>query len=320
MNTHIYGRLVALIGVIHLFFLSQYLNLITYLIVLIPIGLIMILLFKQVKHLNGKINSSFFICHILIVLLYVAIKPSFYYFIPLAIFICTEVLRLLLARELVMVNKQIISFEKEREQFNETFKIVRSERHDFLKHISAIHFMLEKKKNEEAKNYLDDLVGKYEETNLSIKGEKGVVAGILNDSYRRASKLGISLFYDFDVPISSLPLSDQDLVSLIGNVLANSIEACEQWQIERNEQALLSLEFYKRSGLYILTCKNQSLPIPTDILDQLYQSFGLTTKDDTHDGLGTKVISEIVKKYGGFLDFTYKQEEFLLKIKFPALT
>jgi two-component system, LytTR family, sensor histidine kinase NatK len=48
---------------------------------------------------------------------------------------------------------------------NETFRIVRSERHDFLKHVSAIHYLLESEKNQEAKDYLDQLVDVYEETN-----------------------------------------------------------------------------------------------------------------------------------------------------------
>jgi LytT family two-component system sensor histidine kinase NatK len=68
--------------------------------------------------------------------------------------------------------------------FNETFRPVRSERHDFLKHVSAIHYLLENKNNKEAKTYLDDLVDGYEETNLSIKGERGVVAGVLHQMYR----------------------------------------------------------------------------------------------------------------------------------------
>ncbi|MEH7235691.1 sensor histidine kinase [Bacillus sp. JJ1562] len=210
-------------------------------------------------------------------------------------------------------------FDEQRAQFNETFRVVRSERHDFLKHVSAIHFMLENGKNEEAKQYLDELVEGYKETNLSIKGERGVVAGILHQMYRKASALDIAIVYDLDVPLSTLPLSNQQIITLIGNLLSNSIDACEEWQKNYNKQANLSLQFYKRSGLYILHCKNSSLPIPNQILDKLFVNFGKTTKGEGHEGLGTKLIQDVVNEANGFLDFVHKDEEFAIKIKIPAI-
>ena len=39
--------------------------------------------------------------------------------------------------------------------------------------------MMEKGQNKEAQIYLNELISGYEETNLAIKGERGVVAGNL---------------------------------------------------------------------------------------------------------------------------------------------
>lgn len=227
--------------------------------------------------------------------------------------------RLSISRKMKTLTEENKRFEEQRAQFNETFRVVRSERHDFLKHVSAIHFMLENGKNEEAKHYLDELVEGYKETNLSIKGERGVIAGILHQMYRKARTVDIDIIYDIDLPLSSLPLSDQQIISLVGNLLSNSIEACEEWQKRYNKQAFLTLQFYKRSGLYILQCKNSTLPIPPSILDHLFIRSGKTTKGDGHEGLGTKIIHDIVEKYNGFLDFVYKDQEFSIKIKIPAI-
>lgn len=105
----------------------------------------------------------------------------------------------------------------------------------------------------------------------------------------------------------------------LGNLLSNSIDACEEWQKTQNKQAHLTLQFYKRSGLYLLICKNNSQPIPTEILDELFHSFGKTTKGDGHEGLGTKMILDIVQAHQGFLDFVFKEQEFTVKIKIPAI-
>ncbi|MHC0038050.1 sensor histidine kinase [Pseudoneobacillus sp. C159] len=226
--------------------------------------------------------------------------------------------RLRLKKRLVESNKLIVNYEEQLNQMNESFRIVRSERHDFLKHISAIHFMLENNQDRDAKNYLDQLVESYEETNLSIKGESGVVAGVLHQAYLRGKKAGVEVIYDLDLPISSLPLSDQKIVALIGNLLSNSLDACEEWQEQRGKGATVTLECYKRSGLYILRCKNNSLPIPAPILDKLFHTHGQTTKGGTHQGLGTKIIQDLIQQHHGHLDFIHKNEEFDIKIKFPA--
>jgi two-component system, LytTR family, sensor histidine kinase NatK len=79
------------------------------------------------------------------------------------------------------------------------------------------------------------------------------------------------------------------------------------------------LEFYQRSGLHILQCKNNSLPISANIVDELFRSLGMTTKGRPHEGLGTKTIKDIVEEHQGFLDFIHKGEGFEVKIKMPAI-
>ncbi|PRX75162.1 two-component system, LytT family, sensor histidine kinase NatK [Bacillus sp. V-88] len=216
------------------------------------------------------------------------------------------------------LQNDVEQFEMERLHLSETFRAVRSERHDFLKHISSIHYMLEHHHHEEAAAYLDDLVDGYEETNLSIKGERGSVAGILHQMYNRGKTCGVTMIYDVDMPLSTLPLPDKKIVTILGNLLSNSIEASAEWLEHYDNGASVSLQFYKRSGLYMLVCKNPSLPISPSILDELFQSYGHTTKEG-HEGLGTKIIQETVKEYNGFLDFVYKEEEFTVKIKIPAI-
>ncbi|WP_082687054.1 sensor histidine kinase [Bacillus sp. FJAT-27445] len=316
-----YWGLVSVLGIIH--FQALILNLP----VVIPIYLTCVFVIGVVFYLSRRLllrisflgviwNGLFFLLQLLLVLTHFVSGLGF---LQLFIFAGIEWIRLYFAKKLADDNRRIKQFEEQSAHMNETFRLVRSERHDFLKHISAIHFLLEKDEFGQAKAYLSGLVEGYEETNLSIKGEKGVVAGILNQMYRRAKDSGISAVYDLDLPVSTLPLTDQELVTLLGNLLSNSLDACEEWQALHKRQGFVTLQFYKRGGLYILTCSNSSLPIPTEILDELFHTHGKTTKQHGHEGLGTKMIQDIVKHHNGFLDFVYKDEEFTLKIKMPAI-
>ncbi|WP_223701179.1 sensor histidine kinase [Sutcliffiella deserti] len=319
-----YWILLTAFGTVHLhfFFTSLSWNVPIYLTGPAVIGLVYYVSKKillQIDSLGLRWNIFLFAVQLLLIVFYFTTELSWFAFIPFIVFISLELVRLLCSMKIAAMERRHLQFEEQREHINETFRLVRSERHDFLKHVSAVHFMLENDQNKEAKQYLDELVGGYEETNLSIKGERGVVAGILHQTYRKAQSSGISIVYDLDVPISSLPISDQNIVILLGNLLENSLDACEEWQNQKESQPILTLQCYKRSGLYLLVCKNSTPSIPTDLLDKLYKTYGHSTKSKDHQGLGTKVIMDIVEKHGGFLDFVYKNEEFMVKIKVPAI-
>lgn len=216
------------------------------------------------------------------------------------------------------VRKKLVDIEVKYEEYNQTFQTVRKERHDYLKHIAAIQYLLENEQSQEAKRYIADLVGGYEETNLSIKGEHGAVAAILHRIYQRAREANIAINYDFEVPCSKLPLSSQEIVALLGNILENALDACLEWQQHHSAQGFIEVTLQKRSGLYILICKNSTIPLPKEVADPLFQTTGITTKSK-HDGLGTSIIRTIVKQHQGYFDFTAEKEMFTLICKFPSI-
>lgn len=320
----LYWMVIALLGVIHL---HAVLLLVPFDVpVFVTIGLVLAIVFFihrriifSISALKPNWHALIFLIQVLIINLYFFIAPSWIYLIPFFLFIAIEIMRFHFSKQVGALTQDIETFASEREQMNETFRVVRAERHDFLKHISSLHYMLENSNETEARSYLDHLVDGYEETNLSIKGERGTVAAILQQMYKRAKNLGIEIVYDLDVPLSLLSLTDQELTSLLGNLLANSIESCEEWQSHRKKQPLITVHFYKRSGLFILVCKNNSLPIPSEVLDHLFVKYGKTTKTGKHEGLGTKIIDDIVKSHDGLLDFVHKNEQFFIKIKIPAI-
>ncbi|MFJ7639867.1 sensor histidine kinase [Peribacillus sp. NPDC097225] len=321
-----YAFIIAILGVWHLYEIIRLSpwqispSLVILLICLIGMGLYLKFrpLYKKAS-LGIYMEGTLWGMQLIVILLYFSMPPSLSYLGLAATFIGIETVRLHMSGMGDRLEREQKGMEKERLQVNETFRVVRSQRHDFLKHVSALQFMMEQDEMAAAKEYMNELVDGFEETNLSIKGEKGVVAGILHQMFRKAKEERIQMTYHFDVPLSSLPFYDQDLVALIGNVLANAVEAAKGWQEEKGGSAQVTLQFYKRSGVYILTCTNHCLTIPPSILDTMFEKYGQTTKDGEHEGMGTKIISDIVRKHQGHLDFTYKNEEFILKIKVPAI-
>ncbi|MGG3941162.1 GHKL domain-containing protein [Peribacillus psychrosaccharolyticus] len=312
----LYWVMITILGVVHLHMLFNKVPIdLTCIVVIGLVGYLAKTRQVNISTLGNSLNGSLFVLQVLLSFVYVIVNTHWFFIL----FIGIEVIRWMMVKKLTPLLQELKQVEEQHHQMNETFRRVRSERHDFLKHISAVHFLLETDSQAEAKHYLDELVEGYEETNLSIKGERGTVAGVLHQMYRRAQASGIDVVYDLDLPLSTLPVPDKDIVILIGNLLSNSIDACEQWQQVYNEQAMLSIQFYKRSGLYLLICKNKSLPVPANVLDGLFKKYGKTTKGKDHEGLGTKLIADVVSSHHGLLDFIHKDEEFTVKIKIPAI-
>ena len=221
-------------------------------------------------------------------------------------------------KKFVQLQSAKLEVNTQLQQFNETFQTVRKERHDYLKHVAAISYMLEKEDMPAAKNYMSNLIDRYEETNLSIKGEQGAIAAVLHTNYKAARNVGIAINYQLDVPLSSIPIRLDELVELIGNLLENAIDASAEWQAERNAQGYVELSLQKRSGLFILKCQNSTLPLPARVADQLFVKAGISTKE-AHSGFGTTIIKDIVERNHGYLDFVCEKESFSVVCKMASV-
>jgi two-component system, LytTR family, sensor histidine kinase NatK len=232
----------------------------------------------------------------------------------LSIFILVYSSRLL--RKIHTLRMKNTSIDSQQLQFNETFQLIRKERHDYLKHIAAIQYLLEKNEYDQTKSYINSIVNQFEETNLSIKGEHGAIASVLHTNFKRAREKNIAINYQLEVPISSMPISSAQLVELLGNLLENAIDACEKWQTSMSTQGIVELSLRKRSGLFLLICENSTPPLPIKVADELFMRSGVTTKDG-HDGLGTTIIQTIVQKHHGYLEFITEKNKFKLICKVP---
>lgn len=291
----------------------------------IALAIVCFLLYKYIniemkETMNLRIETIIWFVQSLVIVLNSQYSISYWSILYLLLFVFLEMGRITLMKETSLVLQENNDLYEQLQHYNELFQVVRSERHDFLKHIAAIQFIVDKGEGgEEAKRYLSQLVEGYAETNLSIKGENGAVASILHRIYKQAQEKNIDIMYDFDVPLSTLPMKEKHIVELIGNILSNSLEACEEFQIHDKKQAEMVVRMTKRSGFYLLSCKNSSMAIPESIVDFLFVKFVKSTKRGQNRGYGTKIIYKIVRDHQGYLDYTYKESSFYIKIKIPAI-
>ena len=104
-------------------------------------------------------------------------------------------------------------------------------------------------------------------------------------------------------------IESPDLISMLGNLLDNAVEAAKN-----STERKIDLSINRVNGLDILTCTNSC-----DTSPQATGKILKTTKnDDGVHGLGVRSIKSVVKKYKGDFDWSYneKTKEFAVYIAF----
>ncbi|WP_062106964.1 sensor histidine kinase [Bacillus niameyensis] len=187
---------------------------------------------------------------------------------------------------------------------------LRKQRHDLQKHMAAL--LHADNSSDQTAQYRNEIQSRFTQIDQVARSESNVVAGALYAHYVEALKRGVKLDYHLQQTLSSTPLSDYELIAFIGNILENAIDAAAAFG-----QGTVSLISRKQSGIWIISCQNDTLPLGNDIIDRLYTSKSKSTKGDHHEGLGTQEIRRIVKHYKGTLDFSVIDQQFTLKIKIP---
>lgn len=192
---------------------------------------------------------------------------------------------------------------------------LRKQRHDLQKH-AAVLLYADAKPGQSA-SYKSDVHSRYIEMDQIIRGESNVVAGVLYSYLEQAKEHEVVLAYHIQQPVSGLPLSEFELVSFFGNMLENAIDAAAEFGRSEEKPGKVCLTCRKQSGIWIIHCQNDTLPIPENIIERMFTNKSISTKGEHHEGFGTQEILRIIDKYRGTVDFSVIKNQFTLKIKIP---
>lgn len=207
----------------------------------------------------------------------------------------------LLAAERLRYEREIAMYKQDNEHRQE----IRRLNHDMKNLLIGVDGALSAMDIDEAHR----MISEYLKCCCDISEKSGPVSGnsaldyIVSAKKTEAEELGIVFHYDiapFDVQIS-----ETDICILLGNILDNAIEACEQLSSEKT----IELKMRCINGMLYISCKN-----PTEQNDVSL----LTTKSDKEQhGFGTVSINKIANKYGGYANFKIEEGLFVCEIIIP---
>ncbi len=210
-----------------------------------------------------------------------------------------------------MIDRRIERFqretiEKQVLEVQNMYRQIRGWRHDYRNHISNMKIQLSEGNYDKLDEYLTELAGDLETVDTVIKTGNVMADAILNSKLSIAEKQGIRLNVKANIP-DSIPMTDVELCSVLGNMLDNAIEACAKLPEE---------ERFMR--VYVSTLKGQLYFSVQNSAGKVIKRKGiyLSTKEGEH-GYGLFRIDRIAKKYGGYVNRQNDEGIFATELMIP---
>ena len=177
---------------------------------------------------------------------------------------------------------------------------LRQLRHDIKNQYAYMRILLTEKRFDELEEYFQRQDGELAVLAAPLDCGNRCVSIVLNMERQKAEAAGVSLHTKLVVP-PVLPFPDEELCSLLSNLIDNAIEECvrlgEYFPKYREEGVSVSINPGNPSSDYLyIEVKN-----PTDRKSLSRRADGIvSTKDDAAlHGYGTRIITRLAEKYNG---------------------
>lgn len=187
---------------------------------------------------------------------------------------------------------------------------LRKFRHDSHSHFQYLLMQLESRQTDAAIAYLRDLSEELDDLALVISTGNAITDAILNVKAHIAEHDHVHFDVEAMLP-PDLPISDNDLVIILGNLLDNAIEACTHLPDEKDRVVRVLMRINR--NLFIITVENKMVHLP-----QQKGLYTLTSKRNTKlHGLGLRIIRDHVEEYGGSVDIKKQDGIHEISLIFP---
>jgi len=180
-------------------------------------------------------------------------------------------------------------------------------KHDQRQHLVYLLQALEESQVEKSISYLKDMLQDIPLAKIA-KSNNLVIDSLLNYKHGRIERAGIELVTSIEVP-QQVNVNDVDLCIILGNLLANAIEATEQ---VANVKRVIKLTIrYKEGNNLGIRIEN---PHENTLKRGGIGKFASTKVDPKMHGLGLYSVQRTIEKYNGMLRMDASEDRFVATV------
>ncbi len=188
----------------------------------------------------------------------------------------------------------------------------RSQRHDFLNHLHVIHHLAENGESKALKNYVERIYQEVYDANIKVNTGLLEVDALLQSKFSVAKIKKITIEMINEANLRDLKIESWKLISILGNIIDNAIDACMEASID---QRRIIVELRETKFKYLFYIKNTGTPIAQENLDKIFLT-GFTTKSDKGQGLGLSICKKYIEENGGKIEVSSNNHETVFMIEF----
>ena len=189
-------------------------------------------------------------------------------------------------QDLRMLRQQISIQTENYSALKKNYNVQRKSTHEFERHIQIIRDLLDRKEYESAQNYVRQLQSDRTLKVFSITSNNPVVDVVLNQKHQVAQENGIKMRVKVN-DLSAVTLKTNELVVLLSNLLDNAIEACLQFDGDKE----IVCSILKEESIYI-SIRNTTEPV------EIVNGTITTTKSNPAEhGFGLPAVKYILEQF-----------------------
>lgn len=185
-------------------------------------------------------------------------------------------------------------------QYQETRKLI----HDFKNHMYALSLAYENNKIDLARSILQQFSEQCDNKKIKFITGSDILDIILNDKLLRCKELSIKFSFKTD-GINLSWIKEFDIITIIGNLLDNAIEANTN---EKISNKYIEMKLYQKNDMAVIKIKNSC----NNHLKKINQVVYSTKKG--HSGYGIENVKRTVEKYDGTFDIEIKESTCIVVI------
>ena len=210
-------------------------------------------------------------------------------------------------READVLKQQSIGQLELYNSLRKNYDIQRKRTHEYKNQIMCIDSLLKKKNYNKLEEYINSIFDKLDGQLDMVDTNNEVVNAVINAKYYEALQNDVLFILKIN-DLSHIKVSDEDIVTILSNLLDNAIEAAGQCEIDKRTVGIKLL--YEDDVLSIAV--SNSYKTEPEIMEDGYMQ---TIKDDKEQhGLGIRNVVATLEKYNAEYILDYKNGEFVFSI------
>ncbi|MBR2047586.1 MAG: sensor histidine kinase [Oscillospiraceae bacterium] len=206
----------------------------------------------------------------------------------------------------VLILKDRSELRRQAEQLGGTRHIIsalRANNHEFINKLQVISGLLQMDRAEDALEYIGSISAEHAHTLAPVMqliqnaNVAALILGKLNNM--RELDIRLTLLANSHLPEHSRYLTTQELVTVVGNLLENAIEAVNVQNADAERRVVLQITEDETGLLIVVSDSGEG--IREDILPRIFES-GFSTKADHGRGVGMGLVRSIAERNNGTIE------------------